>query len=170
MKRQLLLTALTLGIAAGLAGTADVASAGSPDLSIAAKVKGKPFSDFTKFHLSEGQKKTVKLKVTVSVPETGAETGAIQQVFASPSLDCTGYKFRYFNKNGTNITAAVQGPEGHPVTVQPDKPKRFTMTVKRPAGADQRTYQIVRVFDENSDNRDAVVDINNGFANCNSGP
>jgi len=167
MKRRLIVTAvLTLGGAAGLVGTTDVASAGSPDIFIAAKVKGQPFSDVAKFHLAQGQTKTVKLKVEVSVPETGAETGRMQQVFAAPSPECQGYKFKYFTKNGTNITSTVTSSDGRTVTVQPDEPKRFTMTVKRPAAADQRTSQIVRLFDENDDTSSAFIDVNNGLANC----
>src|SRR5262245_4259838 len=163
MRRALVLVVMALLIVG--AGLAAPAEAGSPDISISAKKPGDPWSDVANVHVAAGETKTVKLKVEVSVPENGPESGAIQQVFAS-APGCVGYKFKYFTKGGADITAAVQGPDGHPVTVKPNKPKRFKMTVKRPASAAASTYMVVRATDENGDDSDATVDVNHGLMNC----
>jgi hypothetical protein len=162
MTRQSLLVLTTALLLYGGAA-ADAAWAGSPDIIISAKAPGGPYSDVAAFHLGKGQTKTVKLKVEVS---TGVvETGVMQQAAANPP-GCAGYKVRYFTKNGQNITSEVKSTDGRELTVQPDKPKIFELTIKRRADADRRTVVQVRTTDENDDTRDAFADVNNGLLNC----
>jgi hypothetical protein len=163
MKRHLIATALTLGVAAGFAATADIASAGSPDIVVSAKGPGDPYADVADIHVAKGTTETVKLRIETSTLDV--EEGFLNDV-SDPPPDCGGFKTRYFTKNGKNISSEVKSPGGFELTVQPDKPKTFKMRVKRPAAADRRTLLAVQTSQTMGDTDEAVINVNKGNENC----
>ena len=126
VRRVVTVAVVVLG-ALAVARSADAGIGDDVDLKLSKRAHG-GFSGSVERSLQPGDVKNVYAKVKNDNP-----TSEIVKLYGPLNYD--GYKFKYFNKNGTDITSSVI-PSGHSFSIGSGKAKVFRARIKLPASAD----------------------------------